>query len=98
MTPGALVSACGDCAWRGMPHRDWCPVCRGADVRLVRVHTGVVGETTIVRKGAGPAPVRLGTVRLDGGAAVLARLEAGATEGARVRLLDDGGAAVARPL
>lgn len=98
MIPGAEASACLDCGWRGMPHRDWCPACRGDRVRRVRVHVGTVDETTIVRKGAGPVPVRLGTVRLDGGGAVLARLEAGAAEGARVRLLDDGGAAVARPL
>ena len=97
MTPGALVSACSDCAWRGMPHRDWCPVCRSDRVRRVRVHVGTVAETTIVRKGAGPFPVRLGTVRLDAGGVVLARLEAGASEGARVQLLDDGGAVVARP-
>jgi uncharacterized OB-fold protein len=95
--PGVAVSLCEDCGWSGMPERLWCPVCRGQRVRGARVHAGAVEETTIVRKGV-PTTVRLGTVRLVGGGALLARLEAGASEGGRVRLFDDGGAAVARPL
>jgi hypothetical protein len=82
-----------------MPWRDWCPVCGSARVRAARVHVGTVEETTIVRKGAGPpgVTIRVGSVRLDGGGVVIARLEAGAGQGLRVRMLDDDGAVVARP-
>ena len=100
MTAGASVCLCEGCGWAGMPWRDWCPVCGSAYVRAARVHVGTVEETTIVRKGAGPAgaTVRVASVRLDGGGVVIARLEGGAGEGSRARLLDDDGAVVARPL
>ena len=100
MTAGADVCLCESCGWAGMPWRDWCPACGSARVRAARVHVGTVEETTIVRKGAGPAgtTTRVGSVRLDRGGVVIARLEAGAGQGSRARLLDDGGVVVARPL
>lgn len=99
MSPGVAVSLCSACGWSGLPERLWCPRCGSGSLRTALVHAGRVQETTVVRKmvGGGP-PVRLGTVQLSGGARIVARLEPDATAGARVRLLTDGGAAVARPL
>ncbi len=99
MTPGVAVSLCTACGWSGLPERLWCPRCGLAgSVRTALVHAGHVEEATIVRKmvGGGPA-VRLGTVRLSGGARLIARLRPDATAGGWVRLYSDGGAAVAGP-
>jgi uncharacterized OB-fold protein len=97
---GVPVSTCTACDWNGLPERLWCPLCGSGAIRIALVHAGAVEEVTIVRKavGRGGGPVRVGTVRLAGGGALLARLEPGAAEGSRVRLYDDHGAAVARPI
>jgi hypothetical protein len=53
------------------------------------VDEGVVEEATVVRRmpgGPPPAPVAVGSVRLRGGVAVVARLEPGVEEGGSVRL------------
>ncbi|MBM3679403.1 MAG: hypothetical protein FJW96_16245 [Actinobacteria bacterium] len=100
MTPGARVSLCGDCGWSGLPERLWCPACESGRMRDARAQAGVVEETTQVRRGGGIVgeASRIGTVRLAGGGTIVARLAPGASEGGRVRLFDDNGATVARPL
>jgi uncharacterized OB-fold protein len=99
VNPGAVASRCLACGWQGAPERLWCPSCGSARVRDVRVHGGTVEQVTILRRsaGRGALTVRIGSVRLLGGGVLVARLEPGASAGSPVRLLDDGGAAVARP-
>lgn len=92
------VSACRLCGWRGFPERFWCPVCGSDEVDPVPAERGVVEDATELHRAPGrtlAGPVRLGTVGLDGGGRVVARLEAG--PGERVRLSVEGGAPVARP-
>ena len=98
MSVGATASRCRNCGWTGMPPRDWCPVCASDCVEDARVLFGRVEQTTIVRKGVGPpgTTVRLGSVRLEGGGVVLARLDPDLNEGQRARLADDDGVIVAR--
>ena len=98
MSEGATVSHCRNCDWTGMPPRDWCPVCARDCVEDARVLFGRVEQATIVRKGVGPpaTTVRLGSVRLEGGGVVLARLDPDVNEGQRARLADDDGVVVAR--
>ena len=100
MSEGATVSHCRNCDWTGMPPRDWCPVCARDCVEDARVLFGRVEQATIVRKGVGPpgTTVRLGSVRLEGGGVVLARLDPDVNEGQRARLADDDGVVVARPV
>lgn len=91
---GVIVSACPACGWRGFPRRLWCPSCGGDGLFDVAVDGGVVEEVTRVHRAAGRprgAPVRLGTVLLDGGGRAVARLGS-VGEGSRVRLdtTDDG--------
>lgn len=93
-----LVSACGTCGWRGFPERIWCPVCGSDQIESVPEELGVVEDATALRRAPGRTldlPVRIGTVLLDGGARVVARLEA--KSGDRVRLTVEEGAPVARP-
>jgi hypothetical protein len=73
-------------------------VCASDCVEDARVLFGRVEQTTIVRKGVGPpgTTVRLGSVRLEGGGVVLARLDPDLNEGQRARLADDDGVIVAR--
>ncbi|HSK15503.1 MAG TPA: OB-fold domain-containing protein [Gaiellaceae bacterium] len=95
---GLPVSACRACGWRGFPERIWCPACGGGEVDAVPAGPGVVEDATAVRRAPGRTlvePVRLGTVALDGGGRVVARLEA--EPGVRVGLSVEDGAPVARP-
>ena len=91
---GVAVSACPACGWRGFPPRFWCPSCGSDGLEVAVVVGGVVEEVTRVHRAAGRArgaPRRLGTIRLDGGGRVIARLGA-VGEGTRVQLetADDG--------
>lgn len=98
MSDGATVSRCRHCGWTGMPPRDWCPVCARDCVGETRVLFGWVEQMTIVRKRVGPpgTTVRLGSIRLEGGGVVLARLDPDVDKGQRARLADDDGVVVAR--
>lgn len=91
-----LVSACRACGWRGFPERIWCPACGGDQIESVPEELGVVEDATELHRAPGRtlvAPVRIGTIRGDGGARVVARLEA--ESGDRVRLSVEEGAPVA---
>ncbi|MDF2751754.1 MAG: Rubredoxin-like zinc ribbon domain [Gaiellaceae bacterium] len=95
---GVPVSVCAVCGWRGFPRRFWCPRCGGDDVATELVEAGVVAERTTLRRAAGrpsTPPVPIATVRLAGGGAAIARLDA--AEDGRVALTLMGGAPVARP-
>ena len=91
------VTACRRCGWQGFPERFWCPACGSEDVDSVAAELGVVEDATVMRRAPGRTvtdPVRLGTVGIDGGGRVIARLEA--ESGERVRLSVEDGAPVAR--
>ena len=76
---GAKICGCAVCGWRGFPHRYWCPACGSLETIDVVVKAGVVEQATTVRRAAGRpggAPVTIGSVRTDGGALIVVRLEA----------------------
>lgn len=79
---GARVSVCRSCGWRGFPPRLWCPACGADRLGEDEVRTGRVEDATVLRRAAGrpiAAPVRLGTVLLEGGGRAISRLvDAGA--------------------
>jgi uncharacterized OB-fold protein len=96
---GIPLSTCGDCGWEGFPQRQWCPFCGTSTLGVRLEERGLVEDTTILRRAPGENGtllVRLGTIRLEGGAKVVARLDA-AGRGARVRVELVDGAPVARP-
>ena len=82
---------CRGCGRLAFPPRLWCPDCGAPAWEEADAPEGVVETATESREG-----VSIGTVLLDDGPPVLARLE-GAEAGARVRLDADGGVPVARP-
>jgi uncharacterized protein len=97
VTPGVTVSACASCAWKGLPERLWCPRCGSDRVEAFRALEGTLEEITTARRAAGWAgPVRVACVRIDGGGALIVRLEHEGQVGEVVALDEDGGAAVAR--
>jgi uncharacterized OB-fold protein len=84
--PLAICSACG----RGVfPARLLCPRCGSSEWESREVEEGIVEDATVVRRAPGgelAVAVPLGTVRVEGGALVLARLEGGVEAGASVWL------------
>jgi uncharacterized protein len=100
MTRGLPVAVCSRCGHAVFPERLLCPTCGGADWRTKEIRRGVVEESTLVRRApGGPLPERaaLGTVQLDGGPVVVARLEPSLRPGASVRLEYRDGVPVAEP-
>jgi uncharacterized OB-fold protein len=96
---GVERSVCRACGWRGFPLRLWCPSCLADGLTTETVLAGAVEDATTLRRAPGrtlAAPVQLGTVLLEGGGRVIARLE-GVAPGERARLWTDAGAPVARP-
>jgi uncharacterized OB-fold protein len=97
VTGGITVSACGSCEWKGMPERLWCPRCGADRMATFQAREGTLEEITVARRAsAAGAPVRVASVRIEGGGALIARLEGALSEGALVELDDDEGAPVAR--
>jgi hypothetical protein len=94
------IFVCDRCGRAAFPRRILCPDCGSAEWRRHEAGPGTVEEVTVLRRGPGRdyPGVRIGSVRLDEGPLVVARLEPGAAAGSRVRLRDDGGAPVAAPL
>ena len=95
------LAVCLGCGRGAFPRPSWCPACGADRWREEELGAGTIEETTFVRRAPGRAlahPVRLGSVRLDVGPVVVARLLPGASAGCRVWLELDGGAPVARPI
>jgi uncharacterized OB-fold protein len=93
------VSECGICGWRGFPERIWCPACGSVAIKAAPEQSGVVEDMTVLERAVGrklETPARAGTVRLDGGGRVVARL-LDAVPGQRVLLSVEDGAPIARP-
>jgi uncharacterized OB-fold protein len=84
------IQRCERCGTNAFPDRLWCPGCRAGGLPHVPAGPGRVEEETTLRRPPPTAPtdepVRLGTVRLDSGPLVIARLAADIGSGARVRL------------
>jgi hypothetical protein len=95
------LAVCVRCDTAAFPRPLWCPRCGGDAWREEELGAGLVEETTFVRRAPGRSlqpPPRLGTVRLDAGPVLVARLDPGAAAGGRVWVELDGGAPVARPI
>jgi uncharacterized OB-fold protein len=95
-----VIGECPSCGAQRFPVPLWCDVCGSYRIDEVVSPSGLVTEVTIVRHIPGHSlpPVHLGTVRLDGGAVVVARLAAAVGEGSRVDVVVEDGAPIARPL
>jgi uncharacterized OB-fold protein len=96
---GLPISVCLACGHAVFPARLLCPRCGGAEWRDEEVRSGVVEEATVLERAPGgpvTAPVPLGSVGLEGGVVVVARLEAGLAPGDSVRLEYRDGVPVAR--
>jgi uncharacterized OB-fold protein len=78
------IQRCERCGTSAFPDRLWCPGCGADELCHVAAGPGRVEEDTTLRRSA--EPVRLGTVRLDSGPLVIARLATGAETGNQVRL------------
>lgn len=92
---------CAGCGRAAFPAPAWCTACGGDRWREEELGAGTVEETTFLRRAPGRTldhAVRLGSVRLDVGPVVVARLLPGAASGIRVWLELDDGVPVARPL
>jgi uncharacterized OB-fold protein len=78
------IQRCGTCGTNLFPARLHCPDCGGTELRNVPAGPGRVEEETTLRR---PEPgVRLGSVRLQAGPVVIARLAETAGAGVEVRL------------
>jgi uncharacterized protein len=90
--------ACGEALF---PARYRCPHCGAADWNDEAAPAGVVEESTVVRHRVGAqggGDVHLASVRTEAGAVVIARLDAPARAGERVRLtIDEAMRVLARP-
>jgi uncharacterized OB-fold protein len=93
-----LVGRCEVCGARRFPIPLWCDVCGSDRIERIAETSGTVAETTVVRHAPGRrlGPVAVGTVRLSGGAVVIARLADGVREGDRVRVVIEDGAPLAQ--
>lgn len=78
------IQRCERCGTSAFPDRLWCPGCGAADLSQRRAGPGRVEEETTLRRSA--EPVRLGTVRLDSGPLIVARLATGTGAGTQVWL------------
>jgi uncharacterized OB-fold protein len=78
------VQRCERCGTTMFPDRLWCPGCRADELRHIPAGPGRVEEETTLRRSA--EPVRLGTVRLDSGPLIIARLSRHARTGTQVHL------------
>ena len=78
------VQRCDRCVTSVFPDRLWCPGCGAQTLQHVPAGPGRVEEETTLRRATDP--VRLGTVRLDAGPLVIARLSRQARTGTQVHL------------
>jgi hypothetical protein len=80
------IQCCRACGAHWFPERLRCPTC-GGSLELVAAGAATVEEDTTLRR---QQDTRLGSVRLDVGPVVVARLDDTVTTGDRVRLDSDG--------
>jgi uncharacterized OB-fold protein len=78
------IQRCEQCGTSAFPDRLWCPGCGARALQHVPAGPGRVEEETTLRRSA--EPVQLGTVRLDSGPLVIARLATHTSAGTEVRL------------
>ena|SRR5690242_6177022 len=78
------IQRCERCGTSAFPDRLWCPGCGAGAWEHVPAGPGRVEEETTLHRAA--EPIRLGSVRLDAGPMVVARLDTGAQAGTRVHL------------
>jgi uncharacterized OB-fold protein len=78
------IQRCEACGTNVFPDRLWCPGCGAGALQHVPAGPGRVEEETTLRRSA--QPTTLGTVRLEAGPLIIARLATGAQAGTRVRL------------
>jgi uncharacterized OB-fold protein len=78
------IQRCERCGTNAFPDRLWCPGCGAGELRHVPAGPGHIEEETTLRRPTNP--VRLGTVRLDTGPLVIARLSREARTGTQVHL------------
>ncbi len=94
---GVPVSVCARCRRVVFPARELCPGCGSSHWHRDERSAGVVEDATVVERAPRGlrAGARVGTVRLDDGPRLVARLGPGAEIGARVRVVIEEGAPVA---
>ena len=80
------IQHCPACETNAFPDRLWCPGCGDATLQHVPAGPGRVEEETTLRRPPTADPVRLGSVRLEAGPVIIARLANGAQTGTQVRL------------
>lgn len=100
MSDGLRISVCSACGHAVFPARLLCPRCGASEWRSEDVGAGVVEEATLVERAPGgplATPVALGSIRLEGGVVVVARLEPALQRGDSVRLEYRDGVPVAYP-
>lgn len=87
------IQSCAACGMVVFPDRLRCPACGGVCQERVPAGSGRVAEETTLRRSCGPlGPVRLGSVRLEAGPVVIARLddEVGSATEVWLELANDG--------
>jgi len=91
------IQQCLRCSAAWFPDRLRCPGCGARKWQRVPAGEGTVEQDTWVHRPPAPdgAPVRLGSIRLDAGPIVIARLQEDVGTGRRVRL-DSGADGVVR--
>jgi uncharacterized OB-fold protein len=100
VTRGIKVSRCGDCGWRGLPHRLRCPRCGSEEVVDALVRRGRLLELTTLQRAPGglERPVTVGAALIENGGVVIVRVDGDLPVGGLVALVSDTGAPVARAL
>jgi uncharacterized protein len=100
VSDGLPISVCSACGHAVFPARLLCPRCGGDEWRSEDVGAGLVEEATVVERAPGgplATPVALGSIRLESGVVVVARLESGLGRGDSARLEYRDGVPVAYP-
>jgi uncharacterized OB-fold protein len=78
------IQRCEACGTHAFPDRLWCPGCGPGTLKHVPAGQGRVEEQTTLHRAA--EPTTIGTVRLEAGPVIVARLAPGAQTGIEVRL------------
>jgi uncharacterized OB-fold protein len=78
------IQRCARCGTSAFPDRLWCPACGAGEFRHAAAGPGRVEEETALRRSA--EPVRIGTVRLEAGPLIIARLASDTGAGTHVWL------------